>query len=461
MIQSSDDHEKIVSRLQTVSLLEIPHTDIWIEQYRSVMRLCELNQSQSSLPKPQAKQIYKTIDQHNKLSILIENLVYMNTWFGKVIQCNQSMISEMPQTDIFKYFSSLYWVNIFRFVDSLVYFVDSNSNDTEYIADLIELCAEKIVVSIQEVKNILEVYNSISRLQDGKINHDLKLKYDIFCSAISTLCTIILNINDHPISISYFCFQKFNALGLLASLLEKSQLFRMQVGNGDNRYVTYSAGGKFELVDEEEKMTLTHLECKIWMSICSAFRSKTFLDYYQSNIDREKELLVRRLMKFDSENLRLQLEPIKALMQHLNQICLSMDSSRVKSNENKLFKTKQGVPLLIEQETELRHRILKELQKNDAEIKSQLVEFFSDPEKLREFATKIASIFEETSETNNARSIERNIKNQGQGDAIKMSGKCSTCFSHTSKRCGRCKSVWYCNRECQVKNWSKHKPQCR
>ena len=38
--------------------------------------------------------------------------------------------------------------------------------------------------------------------------------------------------------------------------------------------------------------------------------------------------------------------------------------------------------------------------------------------------------------------------------------KCAECGQPAPKRCSRCQSEWYCRRECQVKNWSKHKKAC-
>ncbi|VDP84334.1 unnamed protein product [Echinostoma caproni] len=38
--------------------------------------------------------------------------------------------------------------------------------------------------------------------------------------------------------------------------------------------------------------------------------------------------------------------------------------------------------------------------------------------------------------------------------------KCVVCGEPTVKRCSRCRTEWYCRRECQVKHWSKHKKAC-
>jgi hypothetical protein len=39
--------------------------------------------------------------------------------------------------------------------------------------------------------------------------------------------------------------------------------------------------------------------------------------------------------------------------------------------------------------------------------------------------------------------------------------KCQVCDIFTSTKCQRCKAVYYCCRECQVKDWSKHKNVCK
>eukprot|EP01084_Bolivina_argentea_P212548 361262_1 len=43
-----------------------------------------------------------------------------------------------------------------------------------------------------------------------------------------------------------------------------------------------------------------------------------------------------------------------------------------------------------------------------------------------------------------------------------VKGKCSNCGNtERTKKCSGCKQVWYCNTDCQKKNWMKHKKQCK
>lgn len=38
--------------------------------------------------------------------------------------------------------------------------------------------------------------------------------------------------------------------------------------------------------------------------------------------------------------------------------------------------------------------------------------------------------------------------------------KCAECGEVASQRCSKCKSEWYCSRECQIKRWKQHKEMC-
>jgi len=35
--------------------------------------------------------------------------------------------------------------------------------------------------------------------------------------------------------------------------------------------------------------------------------------------------------------------------------------------------------------------------------------------------------------------------------------KCANCGKNATSRCSRCKSEWYCSKECQIKRWKVHK----
>lgn len=44
--------------------------------------------------------------------------------------------------------------------------------------------------------------------------------------------------------------------------------------------------------------------------------------------------------------------------------------------------------------------------------------------------------------------------------AVHTCAQCSTTSNAVTKRCGACKTVYYCSEACQVKHWNTHKPMC-
>ena len=41
-----------------------------------------------------------------------------------------------------------------------------------------------------------------------------------------------------------------------------------------------------------------------------------------------------------------------------------------------------------------------------------------------------------------------------------MPEQCSVCGKESTSRCSKCKTVYYCSRECQLRDWPNHKQSC-
>eukprot|EP01112_Ceratiomyxa_fruticulosa_P000837 TRINITY_DN10774_c0_g1_i1.p1 TRINITY_DN10774_c0_g1~~TRINITY_DN10774_c0_g1_i1.p1 ORF type:complete len:164 (-),score=44.56 TRINITY_DN10774_c0_g1_i1:17-481(-) len=56
--------------------------------------------------------------------------------------------------------------------------------------------------------------------------------------------------------------------------------------------------------------------------------------------------------------------------------------------------------------------------------------------------------------------MQRLMQNIDQIEQFLPPAKCAWCGKPAPKKCSRCKNEWYCERECQVKAWPRHKNVC-
>jgi len=47
-----------------------------------------------------------------------------------------------------------------------------------------------------------------------------------------------------------------------------------------------------------------------------------------------------------------------------------------------------------------------------------------------------------------------------QYDELNSKPTCEVCAKEAPTRCSRCRTAWYCSRQCQAQDWRRHKPAC-
>lgn len=103
-------------------------------------------------------------------------------------------------------------------------------------------------------------------------------------------------------------------------------------------------------------------------------------------------------------------------------------------------------PFVVQQIPELR-RSIAEGRDWESIAEYQLNTFFTKEAEASEFdqLVKFADMYSQT-----------NI------EALSEGFKCANCLKPATQRCSRCKTIWYCTRECQVDHYKKeHKLQCK
>ncbi len=148
---------------------------------------------------------------------------------------------------------------------------------------------------------------------------------------------------------------------------------------------------------------------------------------YEINDFRKRNLL--RLKKFMNEVLFDQIPPLQDLFRAIEELNLANTNNTLSSN-----------PFIVEMVAEI-SRSLEKLNFKEIGLK-QLNNHFKNADLKIEY--------ELLSSAYNLDNVEYFMEDP----------TCGGCGKAASKRCSKCKSEWYCSRECQVKRWKQHKEMC-
>jgi len=148
---------------------------------------------------------------------------------------------------------------------------------------------------------------------------------------------------------------------------------------------------------------------------------------YEINDFRKRNLL--RLKKFMNEVLFDQIPPLQELFRAIEELHLTNVGSTLTSN-----------PFIVEMVAEI-SRSLEKLNIKDIS-QYQLNTHFKNADLRKEY--------ELLSSAYSLDNVEYFMEDP----------TCAACGKMATKRCSKCKSEWYCSRECQIKRWKLHKEMC-
>lgn len=148
---------------------------------------------------------------------------------------------------------------------------------------------------------------------------------------------------------------------------------------------------------------------------------------YEINDFRKRNIL--RLKKFMNEVLFDQIPPLQDLFRAIEELNLVNTNNTLASN-----------PFIVEMVAEI-SKSLEKLNFKEIGLK-QLNNHFKNADLKVEY--------ELLSSAYNLDNVEYFMEDP----------TCGGCGKPASKRCSKCKSEWYCSKECQVKRWKQHKEMC-
>ncbi|XP_078066271.1 zinc finger MYND domain-containing protein 10 [Mustelus asterias] len=318
---------------------------------------------------------------------------------------------------------------IINLLETIFYHKDVCDSADDTVLDLADYCHRKLTLLAARSDGCEkeELNRSSPASLEELQKQSQELEFDISLKALSILRYITDHIDSLPLSVQTRLLNTHNVPCVLVHLMEYSPWSRHNSKGELQKY----ADGKWHTIPIEDRLKITKLDGQVWIALYNLVLKPNCQQRYDFNNFNKNQLL--KLRSFLTEVVIDQLPNLVELQRFLGHLAMT-DPPPPKKD------------LILEQVPDIWDRIIREnSNKWKAIAKHQVKTAFNLSEQdLREQAHRL-------SETYNLDVMEKLIPDRP---------KCAFCGAEATKRCSRCQVERYCQRDCQVKHWSKHKKAC-
>ncbi|XP_068109077.1 zinc finger MYND domain-containing protein 10 isoform X2 [Hyperolius riggenbachi] len=371
---------------------------------------------------------------HGKITTLIRQLITTEIWKLKIFPVLCQLQDFQPQSTFPLYMVIHHEATIINILETIFYHKEVCESAEDLALDLIDYCHRKLTMLVSKCSSgtssiqdclLPNTSKDISTLEELKQQAET-LEFDIAMKCLSVLRYITDHTDCLPLSVTTRLLNTHNLPCLLVELLQHCPWSRR---NKDQ--VQKYDSGRWMPVPAEDQQKMTKLDGQVWLSLYNLLLRPECQQKYNINNFTRGQLL--KLRSFLTEVLIDQLPNLVDLQRFLSYLSVSEPAPPKKE-------------LVLEQVPEVWDSIIRENSgKWKAIAKHQVKHAFSpSEEELRSQALRWA-------QTYNMDVMETLSPDKP---------KCGACGADASKRCSRCQNEWYCNRQCQVKHWQKHKKAC-
>lgn len=395
--------------------------------------------------------ILETFVTHEKVKDLINEL-YLSWAFRRYIYPN--IAREILEINSVKSYIVIYHeAVIVNLLENFFFHATACSNADDYIVDIIEYCYDfasrlvnnQINVNSGEKKVEIKNNNNKSSIDSELADMDLKIKdleQIIGFSAISIIRYISDHLNQLPFPVRHHMMDVKDIPMILVALME----YKPWIRRIDKKMIDISSTlrdekeGYYEEIYENNKWTklsslgnkLPKMEAQIWICLFNLFMNQENTKKYEITEFRKSNLL--RLRKYMNDNLFDQIPPLQNMYRALEE--MSLMACNTSSSNN---------PFIVE--------MVPELYKNFTQSKKE--DFY------KQLSLKILNENFKKSDKKKDLDMISEIYNFENIEYFMDDPKCANCGKDASNRCSRCKSEWYCGKDCQKICWKKHKEFCQ
>ncbi|CAD8161362.1 unnamed protein product [Paramecium pentaurelia] len=365
----------------------------------------------------------------DKIKPLIYDLIMTEMWKQYVFPYLKSHFTEL--SSIRSYTVLQHEAIVCNLLQICLFHRTSIEASEGYILEVVDYCNRKLTALLQKPpakrieKKSIEYYKN--RTKEDEIDEQFQnVEFQIQMMCLSIIRFITDHIKHLPINILHQIIVENDFFFLLVPLIEEKPWLRI---NHNNEREVFEQS-KWITLNKEDYSKLPKIEAQLWITIYNLFMDPESRRKYELNDFKKSNLL--RLRKFMNELLLDQIPQLVDMLRSLEELSLMQVQTQSKNT------------IVVQQLPELRMAICKD--KNWSSIaQKQKEEYFqiNDPS-IKEDIKRMAELYS-------------NTVFEGIIDGF----KCEKCTKEATKRCSRCKQVWYCSKDCQVGDWPKHKLNCQ
>ncbi|XP_045505367.1 zinc finger MYND domain-containing protein 10 [Colias croceus] len=412
----------------------------WLDWH---IRLQKLNQQAVLEASSMQEELTKeTLISHGKLPVLVQEAICIQVWRTKIYP--QIIKLEPAPENTFGIYMVLYHeAAAVGLLETVLFHEDGAQCVSEVVIDLLHYVVDQLTALIALVNNgylkpqtakEMETETAADELE--RQQRDLEFDISMRCISIVRYLAEHMEVAGVGASISTNLYKTYDVPSILCHLINLQPW--KKVGDfGDIQIFNF---GRWTKPSAEDLLQMHRSEAQLWLCLRQLLLEPRLQHYY--TIDECRRAAFCSLQAKISDTMLDQVPPLGELKMFLCRLAVG-DYSSLHNRSNGV---KNPGCTLIEVVPQIKDAYMKQVHKRTKSIaKSQLDHFRMDgSEETKNMAKKLLESY-----TSDA------------ALALDSGGaKCAKCGDKANKKCSRCKTEWYCGRECQVQQWPKHKELC-
>jgi predicted Zn-ribbon and HTH transcriptional regulator len=376
---------------------------------------------------------------NEKIKPLIKELFIINSFKSLIFPKIKKELS--IGSSIKAYLCIYHEAVIVNLLENFFYSVTACLAADDHIVDIIEYCYKKITRCMSkhnEYKNKTLPSGDKNKFEFTKMSQDNELdsnfeeiEFNLAMCSISILRYISDHLNQLPFPVRHHMMNVKDIPLLLVALMEIHPWVREYQTDKNETVTEIFENNQWHKLQPGNK--IPKLEAQVWITVFNLFMNQDNTKKYEITEFRKTNLL--RLRKFMNETLFDQIPPLQQFFRALEEMSL-MEYSAVQTSNPFIV---EMIPVLYNK------KYFTQISEEEfTKISAKIIGYFKlNPTEMKKEMEVLSEIFN----TNNL-------------EYFMDDPKCANCGKDASSRCSKCKSEWYCGKECQIKRWKLHKTFC-